>query len=465
VAPCESSAHPAGLTSINRYIGIKCDARGTLHIDYLLDFAELPSYAEFELLDADHDGTVTPEEQRAYLDHKVPPLLDGWIIRVNGRLASARLTGANLDIRDGEQGMSILRIAADVVADPSGSNDSARSKAPEPADVDEFRVSLRDPAFADRSGWREIAADDSGETRVTSGYREPSSDALAYARATAAGPPRMEQADFIFRRAEARPVTTPGRSMPPAPVDEQLARLSRAMKLASGSWSFSLVAIALAALFGAGHALSPGHGKALAATYLVGRDARPLQAVVFGISVTMAHTAMVFAFGLFALGIEQMAGTERFMRGLELAAAVAVTLLGLFQLSARWRDATGRGLSGHDSAHGHHHEPIAEGRRGIAGLVALGASSGLVPCPAAIAILLGAVALHRYAFGLLLVFVFSIGVASTLTAVGLLVLLSRGVFLRIPGTAPLVRWLPVVSSACVTAVGVLLCASAWTASP
>jgi ABC-type nickel/cobalt efflux system permease component RcnA len=100
----------------------------------------------------------------------------------------------------------------------------------------------------------------------------------------------------------------------------------------------------------------------------------------------------------------------------------------------------------------------------MASLVALGASSGLVPCPSAIAILLGAIALHRYAFGLLLVLVFSVGVASTLTAVGLLVLASRAALLRVPGTAPLARWLPVVSSACVTAVGVLLCASAWSAS-
>src|SRR5215472_16998364 len=90
VAPSESAAHPAGLTSINRYIGIKCDARGTLHIAYHLDFAELPSYTEFELLDADHDGTVTPDEQRAYLDRRVPPLIDRWVIRVNGRPASAR---------------------------------------------------------------------------------------------------------------------------------------------------------------------------------------------------------------------------------------------------------------------------------------------------------------------------------------------------------------------------------------
>jgi ABC-type nickel/cobalt efflux system permease component RcnA len=450
---------------VNRYIGVQCDGRGAIHIAYLLDSAELPSYSEFEELDADHDGTVTPDEQRAYLDRRIPPLVAAWTVLVDGERAPARVTGANLEIRDGEQGMSTLRIAADVEAIPA----SHQGTTPPSPDAREFHVTVRDPTFADRSGWREIAADDSTDTTVAAGYRERPSDALAYSRGASAGPPRVDHADFTFRPVPRSALTPATPTLPSAPVDERLAGLARVMKRASGSWSFSAIALLLAGLLGAAHALSPGHGKALAAAYLVGRRARPSQALILGLSVTAAHTAVVFAFGLFAVAIERITGTERLMRDLELAAAVAVTLLGLAQLSARWQDAT-TGAASHSSHD--HHVPMAvlhgvphDAPRGTAALVALGASSGLTPCPSAIAILLAAIALHRYAFGLLLVFVFSVGVAFTLTAVGLAVLFARGLVLRAIGPHRLLRWLPVLSSACVTAVGVLLCASAWTSSP
>lgn len=452
-----AAAHPAGFTSVNRYVGVQCDARGALHIAYLLDFAELPSYSEFDQLDADHDGTVTPDEQRAYLDRRVPPLLASWVVTVNGERATVRTTGASLEVREGERGMSTLRIAADVVAETPGPSDAR--------ELETFEVTVRDPAFADRSGWREMAADDSTDTVLTAGARERQSEALAYGSSAGGNgnatvnPPRVDQAAFTFRRAPAG--ATVARRAPPEPpvtADPALVRLSAAMKRASGSASFSLVAALLALALGAGHALSPGHGKALAAAYLVGRRARPSQALALGLAVTAAHTAAVFAIGLFAVGIERVAGTDRVLRGLELASAVAVTALGIVQLSARWREVTG------DAAdHGHRHDPVHPSG-GLRAVVLLGASSGLTPCPSALAILLGAIALHRYAFGLALVAVFSLGVAATLTAVGLLVLLARRLVQRVSTGAPFVRWLPVLSSACVTAIGVLLCVSAWSPS-
>jgi len=74
--------------------------------------------------------------------------------------------------------------------------------------------------------------------------------------------------------------------------------------------------------------------------------------------------------------------------------------------------------------------------------------------------LLTAIALHRYAFGLLLVLALSLGVAATLTVVGLVVVIARSLVDRMPKARPVVRWLPVLSSACVLMIGVLLCAAA-----
>jgi ABC-type nickel/cobalt efflux system permease component RcnA len=226
------------------------------------------------------------------------------------------------------------------------------------------------------------------------------------------------------------------------------------MKRARGSWSFSVLALALAFALGLAHALSPGHGKALAAAYLVGRRARPAHAVLFGATVTLAHTAVVFLVGCMVLAVEHAIGSDRLLRGLELVSALTIVALGIAQLSRRWREATG-------SRGPHDHVGVEGGSDGVRSLFALGASAGLTPCPSALAVLLTAIALHRYGFGLVLVLAFSLGVAMTLTATGLLVLVARRLLERISGAAPVLRWLPVASSASVLLIGVLLVASAW----
>ncbi len=145
-------------------------------------------------------------------------------------------------------------------------------------------------------------------------------------------------------------------------------------------------------------------------------------------------------------------------------------ILGVVQFSRRWQE-----LIGNAAAHGHSHatavaSPAGATTRspgagtsseGLRGLLILGASSGLTPCPSALALLLSAIALHRYGFGLVLVVAFSIGVATTLAIAGLLVVMARQLLDRIHGVDRLLRWLPIMSSMCVLLMGILLCASAW----
>jgi nickel/cobalt exporter len=440
-----ASAHPAGFTSINRYVGVECNPQGNLHIAYLIDFAELPSYSEFERLDANKDGNVSPEEQRAYLDARVPPLVAAWKIDIDGARASVAVIGSSLDVREGERGMSILRVAAEVTA--------SRAVPLEPG-AREVHVHAADIAFSDRSGWREMAAADSPDAVVIAGIKEDSSAALAYATNPAAGPPRIDQADFTFRLTASSPPAATGasRTERPVVVDARLAELSSAMRRASGSWTFSATALGIALLLGALHALSPGHGKALAGAYLVGNRARPSQALVFGATVTASHTALVFLVGGMAVAIERTIGSDRLLRGLEVLSAAAVLALGLVQLSRRWRDVTG--AAAHDA---HHH---LDETGSVASVAALGASAGLTPCPSALAVLLMAIALHRVGLGLVLVLAFSVGVAATLTATGLLVMWARRLLDRFDVFTRVSPWLPVLSSAFVTVVGVLLCASA-----
>src|SRR5262249_56004539 len=66
-----------------------------------------------------------------------------------------------------------------------------------------------------------------------------------------------------------------------------------------------LVSLLIAAFWGSVHALTPGHGKALVAGYLVGTKGRPRDAVLLGATVTVTHTAGVFALGLVTLLLSQ----------------------------------------------------------------------------------------------------------------------------------------------------------------
>jgi nickel/cobalt exporter len=445
-----AQAHPAGLTSVNRYVGVSCDTRGQVHLAYLLDFAELPAYAEIERLDADHDGAVSPDEQRAYLDQRLPPIVAAWTVEIDGSRAPLRITGSSLEVPPGERGLSTLRIAADVVADRPG------NVPPVGPGTQDIRVRVAEPVFAERSGWRELSAEESADATVAVGPTARPADILSYSNPLAGGPPRVDEGRFVFRLRRA-PTTLIAAERPAAPiaVDPALARLASALKRVGESWFFSVLALGLAFALGAAHALSPGHGKALAAAYLVGRRARAAHAILFGASVTVAHTAVVFLFGCLALAVERTLGSDRLLRGLALVSAATVLVLGVVQLSRRWREATG------DHAHAHGHRPIAESSDGLRALVALGASSGLTPCPSALALLLSAIALHRYGFGLVLVLAFSLGVATTLAIAGLVVVMARDLLDRIAGADRVLRWLPVMSSMCVLLLGILLCASAW----
>ncbi len=87
----------------------------------------------------------------------------------------------------------------------------------------------------------------------------------------------------------------------------------------------------------------------------------------------------------------------------------------------------------------------------------MGISGGLIPCPSAMVLLLAAVALNKTAYGMLLVVGFSIGLAVTLTGVGLAFLYARRRLPRPSATASWPLLMPVASAAAITLVGIVLC--------
>ena len=93
-------------------------------------------------------------------------------------------------------------------------------------------------------------------------------------------------------------------------------------------------------------------------------------------------------------------------------------------------------------------------------LVAIGISGGLVPCPAALVLLLSAISLGRLGFGMVLVVVFSVGLAVVLTGIGLLMVYARRLFERYTFEAKVPRLLPVASAAVITLAGAAIALAA-----
>jgi ABC-type nickel/cobalt efflux system permease component RcnA len=258
------------------------------------------------------------------------------------------------------------------------------------------------------------------------------------------------------------------------------ARDAFASLIATRTLSPWLVASSLfvAVVLGAFHALSPGHGKTMMAGYLVGSRGRPRDAVVLGLVVTLTHTSGVFVLGVVTLYAANFVTPERLYPWMALLSGVLIVAVGLVLIWTRTRGAMHGGHHQHHGQshdhdhvhphdHGHHHHQAEPGRPlGRAGLIAMGVSGGIVPCPSALVVLLAAISLHRVLFGLLLITAFSAGLAAVLTGIGValaggLPLLSRlrrnGLSTRLRGAAQLV---PVASALVVTISGVALTAQA-----
>jgi len=268
-----------------------------------------------------------------------------------------------------------------------------------------------------------------------------------------------------------------------------------------------LFAALVAVMLGALHALEPGHGKTVVAAYLVGSRGTATHALLLGLIVTASHTVGVYLLGAVTLYASRYVMPEQLYPWLGAGSGLIIAGLGVVLFLKRY---AGRGdhhhghahahggqhvhghshahddaidhshshdhqhthdaATGHehphthhghpdDTAHGHAHVPA--GPVSLRALCALGISGGIVPCPAALVVLLSAVALRRIGFGLFLIVAFSVGLAAVLIAIGLLMVYAGRVMARFHGHGRLVtRWLPLTSSAVITVLGIAIAAQA-----
>jgi ABC-type nickel/cobalt efflux system permease component RcnA len=254
----------------------------------------------------------------------------------------------------------------------------------------------------------------------------------------------------------------------------------------------------VAATLGAFHALEPGHGKTVVAAYLVGSRGTARHAMLLGLIVTASHTAGVYLLGAVTLYASRYVMPERLYPWLGALSGLTIAGLGFRLFLKRYageHHGHAHGLAhehshSHDSVthehphhpgahdhshpsqaarghrhhgHSHHHHVPASGTVSLRELLALGVTGGIVPCPAALVVLLSAVALRRVGFGLFLIVAFSVGLAAVLIAIGLLMVYAHRLMARVEDYGPLLtRWLPLTSSATITLLGVAIAAQALT---
>ena len=234
---------------------------------------------------------------------------------------------------------------------------------------------------------------------------------------------------------------------------------------------------------GALHAATPGHGKTVAAAYLVGARGRVVDAVVLGIFVTLAHTGGIIAFGILGTIGSSALLPQQAEGYVALGTGLLIVGMGLWMLRGNLRllQLARRGSVQHDHRHGdgshhhgpeHHHHgwgrlhthdvtPVAAQRPSMGLLLGLGIAGGVLPDPAALAVLLSAIATGKLVLGLLTVLVFSLGFASVLVLVGIVAARAGQLVLDRLGGSHWLAWLQLATSVLIVGVGVVLTIGAW----
>jgi ABC-type nickel/cobalt efflux system permease component RcnA len=463
-------AHPLGNFTVNRYSRLEV---GTKQIDliYVVDMAEIPTFQERPFLDSNSDGAITPIEEEHYLQNLVTTLAGNLRLVINDTPLRLEAQAQELTFPPGQGDLPTTRVRIHFTAVL-------------PPTLDTWQVTYHDYNYTDRLGWQEVAVQSKSGARLlesTVPAQDISRELRNYPQDLLQNPPTVSQAAFSLAKTAVSPATNEGTRIDVSPVEVQQALTNEALTSANrfsqdnfaDLLSVTLAqpgAIGLALLvafgLGAAHALTPGHGKTIVAAYLVGSRGTARHALFLGLTTTITHTAGVFAFGLLLLFASRFILPEQLYPWLGVLSGLLVIFIGFTLFRNRLSSWLGaKKPADHHSqlpgyhyhlGYGHTHAPADSGTN-WRNLLALGVSGGLLPCPSALVLLLSAIALQRVAFGLLLILIFSLGLASVLTGIGIVLVYAGRLFERMPRTAGrLGHAVPVFSALFITLVGVAI---------
>ena len=213
-------------------------------------------------------------------------------------------------------------------------------------------------------------------------------------------------------------------------LNESLASMTRALKGSQSLGGLLLVA-ALALAYGIFHAAGPGHGKTIVSSFLLANDGKIRQSFIIGYLVAAVHALSALAVvlvlyylirGIFATGVEQA------NHWIQLVTFAVITAIGAVMLVRR---SLGKAHS-HD--HAEHDHPGPGNELTMKNLLGIALPAGVIPCPGAVAVVLFALSLHMLAVSILAVSSISLGMGTTISATGAVVILvKRGAIKAVAG--------------------------------
>jgi ABC-type nickel/cobalt efflux system permease component RcnA len=434
-AAAPAAAHPLGNFSVNHLTRVSVSS-DRVDVRYVLDQAEIPTFQE--------RGRSRSEVIAA----KLSELRERLQLTADGRRVPLRVQpGVVLSRPRGQGGLPTTRLEVALTAPVTRAR----------------RVEVHDGTYPGRVGWKSVVASPGSGTAVRSSAPsgDPTNGLRAYPKDLLSSPLDRRDATLSVRAGD-------GTLVAPKAEGSELATTSDR----GGSDGFAgvfdraaagegvLLLLFLAAFgWGALHALSPGHGKGMVAAYLVGTRGTAKHALALGATVTITHTAGVFMLGVVTLALSAYVLPEDLYPWLELSSGLLVVLVGAGVLRSRVKKA--RAHHHHHHHDHHHHGPESLTWRGLIGL---GASAGLLPCPSALVVLLAALSQHRVGLGLSLIVAFSLGLAATLSGLGLAVVHAGRALTRATAGRPLLSRLaaaaPSLSALVIVAAGLMLTARA-----
>ena len=385
-------------------------------------------------LDSNTDGRLAEDELYAHLQQTDHRIREGLSLSLNGTALEARPLTATIS-SSGTYPRISLDIALWYTAEA----------APPPGPGQ--RLTLRDTNFAAYGSKRKLffinAASRAGDIRI---HRDGPETQVTYTQGGGFGMAPKEAGQSARSPAPSRP----------HPARSQDSRLTRFLQRGSLGPAMIVTAFATAFILGAAHALSPGHGKAMVAAYLVGTRGRKRDAVILGLFVTLTHVISVIVLGLIALYLSTRILPDQLFPWISVASGILIFVTGFLLLA---RDRSGLHLHSHEHSHAPNHSKARpEPGPGILSLLAMGIAGGMVPCPSAMVVLLVSVSLHKIALGLSLIIVFSLGLATVLVGIGIAVVSVSGLSSAVDRFFPIVRVLPLLGAGLVLLLGIAITA-------
>jgi nickel/cobalt transporter (NicO) family protein len=428
-------AHPMGNFSVSHYSGITIN-RNSVDLRYLLDIAEIPTFQEMQQSDP---------HTAAYLTSKSAELANGLHLTLNGKPLVLRVIKQNAIFPPGAGNLPTMKLGF-----------LYRARIPESCASGNCRLDYRDGNLPDSTGWKEVVVKAGQEIKLidsTAPSQDRSGELSNYPTDLLNSPPQVLEAQVVFQLPPVTVKRQAERTLPsPVPQPEAKVeiqpnvqptprnRFTELMATQKISFGFGLLAALIAAGLGALHALEPGHGKTIVAAYLVGSRGTTRHALLLGTIVTISHTAGVYLLGGVTLYAQKYILPERLYPLFGVLSGILIAGMGCYLFLQRY--------VGAEFAHTHDHGVRPKQ------LLVLGVTGGIVPCPAALVVLLSAIALHRVAFGLYLIVAFSAGLAAVLIAMGIMAVQAGKMASRIHMEGPLIqRWLPLGSAALVSLFG------------